>query len=39
MVSLAVVVGREVEAAHGRTSAVAEACAVLRTKDRVVVAG
>ena len=39
MVSLAVVVGREVEAAHGRTSAVAEACAVLRAKNRIVVAG
>jgi hypothetical protein len=39
VVSLAVVVGREVEAAHRSTSAMAEACAVLRSKYSVVVAG
>lgn len=39
MVSLAVIVGGEVEAAHGGTSAVAEACPVLGAEYRVVVAG
>lgn len=37
MVSLTVVVGGEVEAAHGSSSTMAEACAVLRSKYSVVV--